>query len=100
MGCLSCSELEAKICALAEEIAAASGCDGKIFKDEVGEMDYSPAIEAKQEVLRTYRDLYAAKCGGVDQLYEFIHVPCVKPDKCVGSSCGSRITRPTRRRYR
>lgn len=99
--CLSCSELEQKICDLSEEIAAA-GCDTTITKEGDTTIDRTPAINAKIEVLKTYKELYKMKnCGTSSELYEFVHVPCVQPADCVGSTCRPVIKAiRNQRRYR
>ena len=98
--CLSCAELEQKSCDLAEEIAVAS-CDAQIWKEGDTTRDGTPGLKAKIDVLKVYQDLYKSKkCGPSDELYEFVHVPCVKPHTCVGSTCVSIPTVREQRRYR
>jgi len=85
--CLSCAELEAKICALSDEIAAAS-CDTLVTREGDTTIDKTEGIKAKIEVLKTYQDLYKMKdCGAAEELYEFVHVPCVQPSSCIGDTC-------------
>lgn len=99
--CLTCAEIEQKICDLADELSALSGCEGVKVSEGGTTFDYSERIESKKEVLRTYRELHRVKCIGSMDLYEFTHVPCVKPANCEGASCTtpSRL-RMNRRRYR
>lgn len=99
--CLSCSELETKICELSEEITAA-GCSALITKEGDTTFDHTPGLDAKIEVLKVYTDLYKLKnCGSASELYEFVHVPCVQPADCVGSTCGPVIPSiRNQRRYR
>jgi len=98
--CLSCVELETKICALAEEVAVAS-CDTQIWKEGDTSRDGTPGLNAKMDLLRIYQDLYKMKnCGSTGELFEFIHVPCVTPVTCVGSSCRSIPAVREQRRYR
>jgi hypothetical protein len=102
--CLTCEELELKICELADAIAADSCRDLKVSEGGIT-FDYSAGIKAKTEVLREYRQLYKLKCTGdaiaSDALYEFVHVPCVKPATCVGNTCRTgRLSARTGRRYR
>jgi hypothetical protein len=98
--CLTCAEIEQKICDLADEISSAS-CGGLVVREGDTQFDHSPEIRAKIEVLRTYRELHAVKCKGANELYQFVHVPCVRPYTCVGSSCGPQsLPRHDRRRYR
>ena len=89
MGCLSCSELEAKICELAEELAQASCV--QTIKDDDTTMDNKPVLEAKREALRTYRELYRdKKCADSDMsdFGEAIATGCSTQTKCGGTSCG------------
>lgn len=100
--CLSCSELETKICTLAEELSSAESCGGLKVTEAGTTFDYSGQLQAKRDVLSTYRSLYNAKrCGEAQDLYEFVHVPCVAPVNCEGSGCGTgSMRRGSRRRYR
>lgn len=97
--CLTCDELEAKICTLAEEIQAAS-CGGLIVREGDTQFDHSPEIKAKIEVLKVYRELHASKCKGSGDLYEFVQIPCVKPHTCEGAGCLTVPRIRTSRRYR
>lgn len=97
--CLTCEEIEAKICELADAIAAADGCSGLKITESGTQFDYTAQIKAKSEALKVYQEMYALKCQGANELYEFVHIPCVQPVNCVGSSC-SRSDYKTRRRYR
>jgi len=99
--CLSCSELEQKICELSELIAA-GGCDTTITKEGDTTIDRTPALNAKVKVLNGYIQMYKMKnCGSVSELYEFVHVPCVQPVDCSGSNCGPSIPSiRNQRRYR
>lgn len=98
--CLTCEELEQKICDLADEIASAE-CNSLVVKESGTTFDYSAGIKAKQDVLKVYQEMFRMKCSGASPLYEFVHVPCVKPAVCVGTTCrtGLRSSR-TGRRYR
>jgi len=98
--CLSCAELEQKLCDLADEIAIAS-CDAQIWKEGDTSRDGTPGLKAKIDVMKMYQDLYKSKhCGSEGELYEFIHVPCVTPVTCVGSTCRTVPTVREQRRYR
>lgn len=98
--CLSCAELEQKMCDLAEEIRAAS-CDAQVWKEGDTTRDGTPGLKAKTDVLRLYQDLYKQKkCGSDGELFEFVHVPCVTPQVCVGSTCRSIPFVREQRRYR
>jgi hypothetical protein len=98
--CLSCAELEQKICDLSEEITAAS-CTASITKEGDTSEDRTPGLKAKIEVLKTYKDLYTAKkCGSSTDLFEFVHVPCVTPVRCEGDVCISTPLIRRNRRYR
>jgi hypothetical protein len=98
--CLSCEELEQKICDLSEEITVAS-CTASITKEGDTSEDRTPGLKAKIEVLKTYTDLYKAKkCGSSTDLFEFVHVPCVTPVSCIGDVCISTPTIRRNRRYR
>jgi hypothetical protein len=95
--CLSCSELEAKICELSEGIAATS-CEGVIMKEGDTTEDRTPILKAKIEVLKAYQRIYdSKKCGSPNELFEFVHVPCVTPSTCIGDVC---VTTPLIRRNR
>jgi hypothetical protein len=98
--CLTCEEIELRICELDVEISSGT-CGGLIVREGDTTFDHSPEIKAKIEVLRIYRDLHKTKCGsGAGELYEFVHVPCVKPYTCQGSSCSTVSGRRVDRRYR
>lgn len=99
--CLTCEEIEQKICDLADEISALTGCQGIQIKEDDTSFDYTPQIEAKLSILKTYQELHKAKCVGAMSLYEFVHTPCVKPARCVGATCKTPSDmRQGRRRYR
>jgi len=99
--CLTCDEIEQKICDLADEISTLTGCTGMRISEGDTTFDYNPQLEAKKEVLRTYRDLFKTKCVGAMELYEFVNVPCVRPVTCTGSTCTvPSDMRQGRRRYR
>lgn len=101
MTCLSCAELETRICSLAEELAGAVGCAGQKIQEAGITWDYTAQLTAKQEALKTYRDLYAAQnCNASTQLYEFVHTACPRPAPCVGNTCRTRKMSRTYRRYR
>lgn len=101
MACLSCEELEELICSLAEEISSLTGCEGVRIKDDGEEFDYTIQTKAKIEALRVYESLYKLRCGaGAGELYEFVHVPCVKPATCAGTTCATPSRSYNRRRYR
>lgn len=99
--CLSCSELEQKICDLSDEIAAA-GCSALVTKEGDTTFDHTAALESKVAILKVYADLFKMKkCGASSELYEFVHVPCVQPAVCVGDSCRPSIPSiRNQRRYR
>lgn len=98
--CLSCEELEQKICDLSEQIATES-CDAHIWKEGDTTRDGTPGLKAKIEVLKVYQRLYEKKnCGSSSELYEFVHVPCVKPHTCVGDTCATVTPVRNQRRYR
>lgn len=99
MSCLSCAELETKICELSEEIMASS-CD-TVVKEGDTTFDRTAILEAKVQVLKGYQKMYAdKKCGSEDDLFEFIHVPCVTPYTCPSSRCGTNTRVRNQRRYR
>lgn len=101
MSCLSCEELETKICALAEELAGAEGCAGQRIQEAGIQFDYSAQLTSKQKALDTYRELYAAQgCNSSTQLYEFVHTACPRPAVCTGNTCRTRKMHRTIRRYR
>lgn len=98
--CLSCSELETKICELAEALASGEGCGGLKITEDGETFDYSGQLQAKRDALATYRELYRLKgCENSESLYEFVQVPCVAPVNCTGPACGSQPRRNSRRRY-
>ncbi len=98
--CLSCAELEQKICDLAEEIANAS-CSAYIFKEGDTTEDRTPGLKAKIEILKVYKELYQSKgCGSEGELFEFVSVPCVTPATCTGGSCRTLPSIRNQRRYR
>lgn len=101
MSCLSCAELEEKICALAEELAGAEGCAGQRIQEAGIQFDYSAQLTSKQEALKTYRGLYESQgCNSSTQLYEYVHTACPRPASCTGNTCRSRKMQRTYRRYR
>jgi len=92
-GCLSCEELETKICTLGEEITELS-CTTLVTKEGDTTFDRTAGLKAKIEVLKMYKDLYKdKKCGAQSDLFEFVHVPCVQPSTCVGSGCRTTVPR-------
>ena len=96
--CLSCAELEQKLCNIAEEIAAVTCA---IAREGDTTLDNTPALNARIDVMNMYQDLYKSKkCGSYGELYEFVHVPCVTPVTCVGSTCRTVPTVREQRRYR
>jgi transcription elongation factor Elf1 len=98
--CLSCEELEQKICNLSEEITEAS-CTASITKEGDTFEDRTPGLNAKIDLMKTYTDLYTAKkCGSSTDLFEFVHVPCVTPVSCIGDVCISTPLIRRNRRYR
>lgn len=97
--CLTCEEIELKICELADQISAAS-CGGMLVKEGDTTFDYSPEAKTMIEVLRVYKDLFNMKCKGAGDLYEFVQVPCVRPYTCVGDDCSGAVVKSTHRRYR
>lgn len=100
--CLTCEEIELRICSLDDEISAGT-CGGLIVREGDTTFDHSPEIKAKIELLRSYRDIYKTKCGqlGAGELYEFVQVPCVKPHTCQGVACANVSPRSrVNRRYR
>lgn len=99
--CLTCEEIEQRICDLSDELTSLSGCQGTVASDGGIQIDNSAAIKAKELVLNTFVELHKAKCKGANELYEFVHVPCVRPATCVGTTCRpSWRTTNNRRRYR
>lgn len=99
--CLTCEEIEQKICDLSDELSSLSGCQGAKVDSNGITFDYTLAIEVKRDVLETYVKLHESKCKGANALYEFVHVPCVRPATCVGTACStSRQRSMNRRRYR
>jgi hypothetical protein len=101
--CMTCAEIEQKICDLADSLSEITECGGMKISEDGTVFDYSPALEAKKEAIRIYRDMYKLKCtgDGAGELYEFVHVPCVQPATCTGVTCNtpSRM-RMNHRRYR
>jgi hypothetical protein len=99
--CLSCAELEAKICELADEMANDPGCAGHKVVEAGVSFDYTSQLMAKREALATYRQLWQDKrCGeATEGIYEYVHVACTKPVDCVGSGCRTRSTQRKPRRY-
>jgi hypothetical protein len=97
--CLSCSELEEKICTLSEEIAASS-CE-VVIKEGDTEIDKTSGLKAKVEVLKTYQRMFETKnCGSSDELFEFVHVPCITPHTCKSRVCTAVPRIRNQRRYR
>ena len=101
--CLSCGELESKICELAEELTSGEACGGITSQGGVT-IDTREQIVQKQRVLETYRQMWTdKKCGEQNDagLYEFVQTACVSPASCTGRSCrGSRTSARSTRRYR
>lgn len=99
--CLTCTEIEQRICDLADELSTLSGCGGVKVTEDGTTFDYGPAVAVKRDLIRLYKEMYESRCAGTAELYEFVHVPCVKPARCTGTTCSttSRM-RQNRRRYR
>ena len=99
--CLTCEEIELRMCELLEELAASS-CNGVVVQEGDTKMDYSQGLMEKNQQLAILKDLWNLKCGGAGagDLYEFVHVPCVKPAVCVGPTCRQTTRLRTGRRYR
>lgn len=99
--CLTCEEIELRICQLDDEISAGA-CGGLLVREGDTTFDYSQEVKSKIELMRSYREIYKVKCGsvGAGELYEFVQVPCVKPYTCEGSSCATIPRRRVDRRYR
>jgi hypothetical protein len=92
MGCLSCAELETKICELADELAS-DNCS-IVTKEGDTEIDRTPLIEAKQAALETYRTLYVEKkCGDIGDFAEMVSTACTTQTKCLTDSCRRRAKR-------
>ena len=97
--CLSCAELEAKICTLSDEISAAS-CD-VVIKEGDTTIDKTAGLKAKVQVLQSYQRMFESKkCGSSDELFEFVHVPCITPHTCRTRTCTSVPRIRNQRRYR
>ena len=97
--CLSCEEIQQKICDLADEILN-SECKDIIVVEGGTRFDYSAGFRLKSELLKTYREMFKMKCSGAGSLYEYVSVPCVAPATCVGTSCRPNTHRNrTSRRY-
>jgi hypothetical protein len=90
MGCLSCIELEQKICDLTAQIEAFN-----CAKVEEGDtvIDRTQQLRSLTMALDTHVRLYETKCAKAGELYEFVQAGCTTPVTCVGASC-----RPSRRR--
>lgn len=99
--CLTCEEIELKMCELLEELAASS-CNGVVVREGDTTIDYAQGIKAKNDQLSILKELWNLKCSGAGagDLYEFVHVPCVKPAVCVGPICRQTTRLRTGRRYR
>ena len=101
--CLTCEEIEQRICDLSDDLSSLSGCQGAKVESNGITFDYTEVIKSKREVLKLFVDLHATKCPkGAGDLYEFVQVPCVRPATCVGTAaCStSRQRGLNRRRYR
>jgi len=97
--CLSCMELEEKICALAAQISDPS-C-AVLIKEGDTVIDNTATMKSQIAVLAIYQKLYDAKnCGMSNDLYEFVSVPCVTPVTCVGAGCKAVPRVRDQRRYR
>ena len=102
--CLSCAELEAKICDLADKLASDPGCAG-IKRSEAGiSEDRTAQMQGMRTALDTYRSLYEdKKCASQrddGQLYEYRQSPCITEVSC-GLSRGAGTRRVSYgRRYR
>lgn len=98
MACLSCEELEQKICELAEALTESS-CN-VIVREGDTTLDRSPEMDAKREVLRTYRQLYAdKKCGETGDVFEMVATACTTQTRCTTNRCGSMRRKKGVRRY-
>lgn len=102
--CLSCAELETKICDLADQLATDPGCAG-IKKSEAGiSHDTTAQLQAMRAALDTYKQLYEDKdCASQvtsTQLYEFVQTPCISRVGCGDSCRTSRRQISSGRRYR
>ena len=96
MGCLSCEELETKICDLAEALAT-TACGITVREGDIT-LDNTPELDAKKEALRTYRLLYVEKrCGDVADFGELMSSGCTSQSKCTTDRC--RKSRRGVRRY-
>lgn len=99
--CLSCEEIQSRICTLLDEISSLEECQGVTIDEDGIKVDRSEQIKAKYKALDTLEKLEARKCPkGAGELYEFLAVPCVRPATCVGVGCSNRTGRVNRRRYR
>jgi len=99
MSCLSCAELEEKICTLSDEIATAS-CE-VVIKEGDTTFDRTAGLKAKVSVLQSYQKMFESKkCGSEDDLYEFVHVACVTPHTCRSRVCTAVPKVRNQRRYR
>lgn len=96
--CLSCMELEEKICELASWISEAS-C-AVVIKEGDTVIDNSAALKSQVAILAIYQKLYDSKnCGMGSEVYEFVNVPCVTPVTC-DAGCHQVPTVRNQRRYR
>jgi len=104
MACLTCEELDARICALAEELATADTCLGGRTTEAGVDFDNRGQLDAKKAALEAYRRMWETKrCGEANegQLYEFTAVACVTPGSCRTTGCrSSRQSLRGSRRYR
>jgi hypothetical protein len=98
--CLTCEEIEQRICDLSDELTSLTNCQGAKVSDNGVSFDYTEVIKIKRDVLKVFVELHSTKCKGASALYEFVHVPCVRPATCVGTTCSTSQTMTrNRRRY-
>ena len=100
--CISCEEIQSRICTLLDEISSLEGCQGAKISEGGVTFDYSEQIKSKHKALEVLEKLESRRCPkGAGDLYEWIHVPCVRPVTCTGSTCTvPSDMRQGRRRYR
>ena len=98
MSCLSCEELEAKICELAEALSDAS-CN-TIVREGDTVIDRTPELKARQAALSTYQKLYESKrCSDTGDIFEMVGTACTTQTKCTVNRCGSFRRKRGVRRY-
>lgn len=100
MACLTCEELESKICELAESLATGGGCVNKVREADV-EFDYTADLTSKRTALQTYQQIYKDKgCDKVSEgLWQYVQTACVTSTSCYGGRCRVRSTQRRPRRY-